>query len=213
MIPEFRPVVGHEQGTDRQPFSTDEHVFRVVQEAAAAGEPLAVRLGALLHDLGKPLPADSRPHQVLGAQIATRVLRRLRYPTRLSDRVTRLVRDHAFTLDGEIDDVRARRFLREHGLEHARDLIGHKRADLAAKRPEPWEPQALEKLARAVEEQAGSAHRLDDLAVDGTDLIELGFEPGPALGAALRKLLDDVVEDLSLNDSETLRSRARALLA
>ena len=214
VIPEFGPVVGHEQGTDRQPFSTDEHVFRVIQEAAGAGEPLAVRLGALLHDLGKPLPAaDSRPHQEVGAQIAARVLRRLRYPTRLSDRVTRLVRDHAFTLDGEVDDLRARRFLREHGLEHARDLIGHKRADLAAKRPEPWEPEALERLARAVEEQAGSAYRIDDLAVDGSDLIELGFEPGPALGAALRQLLDDVVDDPGLNESEILRRRARTLLA
>ena len=51
------------------------------------------------------------------------------------------------------------------------------------------------------------------LAVDGTDLIELGYRPGPALGRALDELLHAVVADPALNRRETLLDRAKELLA
>ena len=50
-----------------------------------------------------------------------------------STRSSRIVAGHAFGLDGPIDELRARRFLAEHGDELAFDLIAHKRADLNAK--------------------------------------------------------------------------------
>jgi tRNA nucleotidyltransferase (CCA-adding enzyme) len=55
-------------------------------------------------------------------------------------------------------------------------------------------------------------HRLADLAIDGNDLIELGFKPGPALGHALRDLLHEVVDDPALNTRPALLRRARAKL-
>ena len=63
-----------------------------------------------------------------------------------------------------------------------------------------------------VESELVSPHRLSDLAVDGTDLIEIGYRPGPELGQALAALLDAVVEDPSLNRRETLLVRAKELL-
>jgi tRNA nucleotidyltransferase (CCA-adding enzyme) len=57
-----------------------------------------------------------------------------------------------------------------------------------------------------------SPHRLGDLAVDGGDLIEVGFAPGPGLGHALQSLLHDVVDDPSLNTRDELRRRAQELL-
>ena len=53
-----------------------------------------------------------------------------------------------------------------------------------------------------------SPHRLDQLAVDGDDLIELGWQPGPGLGAALEHLLACVIGDPSLNEREWLLSEA-----
>jgi hypothetical protein len=47
--------------------------------------------------------------------------------------------------------------------------------------------------------------------VDGHDLIELGFEPGPPLGTALRELLHEVVEDPRRNTREQLLARAADL--
>jgi tRNA nucleotidyltransferase (CCA-adding enzyme) len=56
-----------------------------------------------------------------------------------------------------------------------------------------------------------SPHRLSDLAVDGADLIEIGYRPGPELGQTLAGLLDAVVEQPSLNRRETLLARAKEL--
>ena len=44
------------------------------------------------------------------------------------------------------------------------------------------------------------------------DLIQLGYEPGPALGRALDGLLKEVVETPALNRRETLLARAEELL-
>src|SRR5688500_1342119 len=54
VLPEIRPTLGYALGSRRQPLPLDEHLFAVVQAAADAGADLAVRLSALLHDLGKP---------------------------------------------------------------------------------------------------------------------------------------------------------------
>src|SRR5947208_1330227 len=54
LLPEFEQSIGFEQDSDRQHLPLDEHIFAVVQAAAEADAPLAVRLAALFHDLGKP---------------------------------------------------------------------------------------------------------------------------------------------------------------
>jgi len=60
---------------------------------------------------------------------------------------------------------------------------------------------------------AGPALSLAELAVDGHDLRDtLGVEEGPAVGAALERLLADVIEDPSLNQRLTLLTRASLFL-
>jgi len=48
---------------------------------------------------------------------------------------------------------------------------------------------------------------LKDLAVRGDDLIEAGVRPGPDVGDALQRLLDEVLEDPTRNTREYLLSR------
>jgi tRNA nucleotidyltransferase (CCA-adding enzyme) len=203
LLPEFEPAIGFEQDSKRQHLPLDEHIFAVVQ----ASEPsLAVRLAALFHDLGKP--GANGNHAERGARIAAEAMRRLRYPTRLQTQVTRIVRSHAFPLD-DVNELFARRFLREHGDELAFDLVAHKEADLRGKRVSQSELDAAAQLRALLEQQRSSPHRLKDLAVDGADLIELGYSEGPELGRALERLLDDVVEDPALNTRDELLARAR----
>lgn len=214
VIPEFAAAIGYELDSPRQPVTLDEHLFAVVQYTSDAGAPLAVRLAALLHDLGKPdADATGGDHAHLGAGTTGRVMRRLRYPNTLRDDVVRIVAGHSFWLEGVIDDRFARRFLASHGLDRARELVVHKRADLKAKAVEAWELEHLAELARHVEEQRDAVYRLGDLAVDGRDLLELGFREGPALGAELARLLDVVIDDPAANARETLLALAREALA
>jgi tRNA nucleotidyltransferase (CCA-adding enzyme) len=210
LLPEFRPALGFETGSERQFLPVDEHTFLVVQNAADTGAPLAVRLAALVHDLGKPLENGGEPHAAIGARIANDVLARLRYPTRLRERVRAIVRGHSFPLD-EVDSARARRFLREHGDRLALDLAAFKIADLGAKRVPEEEREAARRFGELLADERSSPHSVGDLAVDGDDLLGLGFSEGPALGAALERLLDDVVADPAANTRERLLERAREL--
>ena len=205
LLPEFEPAIGFEQDSKRQHLPLEEHIFAVVQAAAAS---LPVRLAALFHDLGKP--GANRDHAERGANIASEAMRRLRYPTRLRTHVTRIVAAHAFSLD-DVDELFARRFLREHGNELAFDLVAHKEADLRGKQVHQSELDAAARLRALLEQERSKPHRLEDLAIDGSDLIELGFGEGPKLGRALESLLDDVVEDPTLNTRDELLVRARRL--
>jgi tRNA nucleotidyltransferase (CCA-adding enzyme) len=226
LLPEFEPAIGFDQESRYHSLTVDEHTFVVVQAAADAGRPLAVRLAALFHDLGKPVVAwrggdgrlhfyareGERSHEEIGAELAGRALRRLRYPNDLRSRVVRIVRCHMLDI-GKGDALRARRLLARHGEELAFDLVDHKEADLRGKPNPDAELEALARFRAVLEAERSSPHRLSDLAVDGRDLIELGYEPGPALGRTLDRLLRDVVGDPSLNRREWLLARAEELRA
>ena len=211
LLPPFAGAIGFDANRERQGMPLDEHIFAVVQESADAEMPLSVRLAALLHDLGKP-EVSVAAHAERGADLAAAELRRLRYPTRLQSDVTHVVRYHAFFLEEPVDRVFARRLLREHG-ELAFALAQHKQADLRAK-PGAGddERERADRLLALLTEERASPHRVADLAVDGGDLIGIGYHEGPELGRALETLLDAVVEDPTLNEREKLLDRAGELL-
>ncbi len=211
VLPEFESVIGLELSSERQPLPLDEHLIAVVQATADLGAPLAVRLAALLHDLGKPVAAArGGSHAAHGAAIALAVVRRLRYPARMQRRVTTLVREHAFRVEAT-DAATARRFLAAHGDAVAYDLVTHKQADLCVKDVPDAEREALVRLRAALEREQGSAHRVSDLAIGGADLIALGFRESPALGGVLHELLDAVLEDPALNERKRLLALAEEL--
>jgi tRNA nucleotidyltransferase (CCA-adding enzyme) len=209
LLPEFTPTIGFVQSSKRQHLLLDEHIFAVVQAAADQDAPLTVRLGALLHDLGKPGAPDQ--HAKRGAEIAGEVLRRLRYPTALRRHVVTLVAWHSFHLDST-EPVDARRFLHRHGEGLALDLVAHRLADLAGKRPDPEDLERTLRFRTLLLAEREHPYRLDQLAVDGSDLIALGATPGPDLGGVLDTLLREVVEEPEANTRERLLARAEALI-
>jgi len=191
LIPEFGPA--H--------YLTD-HIFAVVQSSADAGDELAVRLAALFHDVGKPIDSSPRGHAQVAADIAQATMERLRYPTRLTRRVAAIVREHPYYAEERPTTPRAaRRFLMEHGDELTSDLDAIRLADLRGK---DRDTRQLEEAAALLEQERSSPHRVQDLAVDGGDLIAAGLEEGPALGRALHELLEAVVDDPALNTREAL---------
>jgi len=232
LLPEFERAIGFEQESRYHDLTVDEHTFAVVQAAADADFSLPVRLAAVFHDLGKPHVAwrgtddrlhyyakpgrAQRSHEQVGAELAGQALRRLRYPNVLRHRVVKIVRNHMFKV-GKDDGLRARRFLAKHGDQLAFDLVDHKRADFLGKRGSGGEPPPLEDIERldrfraALERERTSPHRVADLALDGHDLLELGYEPGPVIGRTLQELLQVVVDDPGRNTREQLLAVARRL--
>jgi putative nucleotidyltransferase with HDIG domain len=199
LIPEFAAV----------PDYLSDHIFGVVQASADAGDNLAVRLAAFFHDVGKPIDGDPLGHARVGAEIAQRTLERLRYPTRLVRRVVAIVRAHPFHAETAPREPRdLRRYLAEHGDDLAADITAMRFADLRAK---DRDESVLAEIAAGLERERANPHRIADLAVTGDDLIDLGFTPGPALGAALQALLDAVIDDPEFNTRDELLARAQEL--
>ena len=57
-----------------------------------------------------------------------------------------------------------------------------------------------------------SPYKLSQLEINGDDLIDIGYKPGPAVGNVLRELLDMVVEDRISNSREALLAAAKELM-
>lgn len=233
-LPEFEPARAYDQESRYHDLRLDEHIFRAVQAGADAGANLPVRLALLLHDLGKPAAAwrgkdnrlhfyanadvGKRSHEAIGGDLAAAALARLRYPSRLRAHVVRIVRNHMFSVGYGGNELKARKFLARHGDELAFDLVSHRQADLRGKRVEvdpklDRELRELDRFRATLRRERRNPYRVAHLAVDGADLIAVGFQPGPGLGQALNTLLADVVVDPSLNTREWLTARAQQLLA
>ncbi len=192
-----------------------DHTLRAV-DATPANRPV-VRLAALLHDVGKPATLDDGPfrgHEVVGAELAERLLDRLHLPRAVTERVAHLVRNHMFTYEPEWGDAGVRRFIQRVGIEAIDDLFALRRADNIGSGV-PAAAHALDELRGRVDAEIAASVVLDRsrLAVRGNDLMaELGVPAGPRLGRILEALLDRVIAEPHLNDRPTLLLLAEAML-
>ncbi len=192
------------------------HTLRTV-DAAPRSRPI-VRLAALLHDIGKPSTLGDghfHGHETVGAEMTRDLLRRLRMPRAIGERVALLVRQHMFTYEGTWSDAAVRRFINRIGRHALEELFELREADSIGSGI-PSDSFGLTELRRRVAEQLESQVALDlaDLAIGGDDLIaELGLTPGPAIGILLDHLLDRVIADPELNDRPTLLVLAQSALA
>lgn len=216
VIPELAPCVGFEQ---RNPWHCYDVFDHIMVSVAAAPPELTVRLTMLLHDIGKPAVASVDEagighfygHQKPSAEIAERVLRRLRCPGRLLRDVTELVRCHDAVVEPAEQSLR--RLLNRLGVEQARRLLAVKRADAMAQ-----SEKAQSRIDTLVRSEAlleriiaqRQAFSLKDLAIDGNDLIARGIGPGPELGRRLRLALEAVLDGRAENEREALLAIACA---
>jgi len=165
---------------------------------------LAVRLAALLHDIGKPstrkLLPDGRVafhhHEVVGAKMAAARLNALRFPKELVSDVSRLVelhlRFHGYG-EGEWTDSAVRRYVRDAGPLLTR-LHVLTRADCTTRNQ-----AKARRLARAydgLEQRIAELGEQEELArlrpeLNGYDIMRiLGIRGGPLVGRAYDFLLE-----------------------
>jgi tRNA nucleotidyltransferase (CCA-adding enzyme) len=192
-----------------------DHTLRSV-DAVSVDRPV-VRLAALLHDVGKPGTLDDGPfrgHEVVGAELAEKVLERLRTPKAAIERVVRLVRHHMFTYEPGWSDAGVRRFIQRVGVDTVDDLFALREADNVGSGV-PADAHGLHELRARVGAELAASVVLDRsrLAVRGDDLMrDLGLPAGPRLGRILDELLERVVAEPRLNDRATLLLLAESML-
>ena len=192
-----------------------DHSLRAV-DAAQASEPPVLRLAALLHDIGKARTLHDGHfigHERVSAEMAAEVLRRLRVPRALSERIVGVVRHHMYDYEPAWTDAAVRRFVRRLGEVDRELLFDLRRADNAASGVGPaGDENQAELEARIAAQVSAEPELLVDhrLAIDGYDLQrELGLEPGPEIGAVLDRLTELVLDDPSQNRRDLLLAHAR----
>jgi len=185
-------------------------------DAAPAGK-LAVRWAALLHDIGKPDTRVERRgdgtfygHQTVGADLAGRLLERLRFPGAPRAAIVHLVREHMFDFRREWTDAALRRWLRRVGLDAVADLFDLRIADMLGNGLKTGFPVYLEEMRQRIGRLLAESRAVSvlDLAVDGNDVMRvLGIEPGPRVGEVLEALLEEVLDDPGRNERQVLLAR------
>jgi poly(A) polymerase len=201
-----------------------EHTLTVLDQAIALepeGADLVLRLAALLHDIGKPRTrrfedgggVSFHHHEMVGARMATKRLRALRFPGDVVDDVARLVelhlRFHGYG-DGAWSDAAVRRYVRDAGplLDRLHLLT---RADCTTRNQR--RAAALTRAYDALESRIATLAEAEELAavrpdLDGTQIMAtLGIPPGPEVGQAYRFLLE-----LRLDRGPLSEEQARAEL-
>jgi tRNA nucleotidyltransferase (CCA-adding enzyme) len=134
---------------------------------------------------------------------------RLRFSNAEIRRVSELIGvglEPPLVLDTEPD---LRRWIHRAGGENLPDLA---RVWIAKARLDSWrwarDPRDVLSLIRRLRRESRSGHPLAqaDLALDGRGLISMGLKPGPRFGTILGYLMEQVLQNPSLNDPDSLRT-------
>lgn len=200
-----------------------EHNLRALQHSADKKRPLHVRLAALLHDIGKPASKrfDSIKkentfygHEVVGAKIAKKILQRLHFSNDIVVVVVKLVRNHLFFSDIEKITLSAvRRIIKNVGPENVWDLMKVRACDRIGMGRPVEAPYRLRKYHSMIEEAMKDPVSVGMLKIDGSILMNvLKIKPGPKIGFILHALLEEVLDDPTLNTKEYLQKRAGDLI-
>ena len=168
---------------------------RILDALEPGMEHVPVRLAALLCPLGES-----------GARAA---LKRLKCSNALTGTVATLVREAAAEMPGAALTLTARRFLSRYDLATITDLT----ALCSARHPEQAEAFAAlqQEAARLVETNA--CCRINQLAVNGRDLMDAGIRPGPGLRRVLDALLEQVLTGQLPNEKAALLAAAAQVAA
>ena len=216
VLPEIGPMIGFPQKSRHHIYDLMEHTARVVE-----GVPpqLSLRWAALLHDIGKPgtCVIDDQGeghyhgHAKESALLADAALLRLKTPTVLRKQVVDLISRHMTPL--EPDKHLLRRRLGKYGIQETLELLELQKADYFATGTKPA-PGPFPEISRLIDEilEEAACFSIRDLAINGTDLLALGFAPGPKLGQCLEALLRLVQEDAIPNEKEALLRKAKESL-
>jgi len=182
------------------------HTLQVLDQAIAQesdGPDLVLRWAAVLHDIGKPatreFPAGGRVtfhhHEVVGARMARKRLRALRYGNQLIDDVAQLVFLHLRFYgyrDGDWTDSAVRRYVVDAGplLPRLHKLV---RSDCTTRNKR--KAAALSVAYDTLEKRIAVLQKQEELSairpdLDGNQIMQLlGLPPGPLIGRAYQHLL------------------------
>lgn len=216
IIPELGRCIGFDQNNPYHKYTVYDHIAHAV--ANYKGNDISIKMALLLHDAGKPEcytedhnGGHFHGHSVYSMHIAKDVMTRLRFDNKTRDEVIDLVLYHDSDIYPGVRTVR--RWLNKIGEDMLNKLIFIKIADLEAhsdiNKAERRDDILAVKLVMKQVLAEQQCFKIKDLAINGHDLINIGFNQGPGIGKVMKHLLDKVIDGELENEREALIEEAK----
>lgn len=182
---------------------------------------LHLRLAMLFHDISKAnCQAKDKngaiyfnDHEQIASNMTIDILKRMKYDNATIKKVSILIKYHGAELNSS---VAIRRMLSVIKIELFNDLLLVKEADISAQNPNIQKKsfQELELIKHNFNNIIlnNDCFSIKDLAVNGSDLTEIGVTQGREIGRLLNYLLDIVINDPSRNQKDILLKSVRVFI-
>ena len=195
-----------------------EHTLIVLERVSPN---IVSRLGALLHDIGKPKTkgiengkVHFRHHEVVGARIANQILKRLKFSKKEIQDICLLVENHLrpHTFKMGWTDSAVRRYIVDSGemLDELNELV---RADITTKNKNKYEE--INKYLDEMEDRIAEVKEKEELSnlrppISGDDIMELfDLKPGPKVGKIMKALYEQRLNDGEVTKQEAIKLAER----
>ncbi len=218
-LPEFDAMMETPQESVHHIYNVGEHTLKSLQYVE---NQKVLRLAMLLHDVAKPLCISTDEagqnhfygHPQKGAEMAGKILRRLKLDNQTIARVKALVLYHDERK--QVTPIQMRKMMNQIGVEVLPDLFAVKYADVMAQSDyRRQEKLAYIKALKAAYQESlsrGECVTLKDLAINGSDLLSIGASQGKQIGEILKSLLETVLEQPEKNQRDTLLEIAHTMI-
>lgn len=218
-MPEIEIMFHFDQNTPHHNKTLWKHTMSTIQHI----EPeLLLRMTMFFHDIGKPLAQKKDPvknsyhykgHNRFSAAITETILKRLKYSNQFIEEVILLIKYHDVRFSDNKRQIK--HVLSAIGPENFEKLLKVQKADILAQSLYKREEKMKKLHAAETVFQDILEHRecfsLQDLAVNGRDLIHSGVTKGEDIGKTLKLLLSLVIDEKIENRKESLLQKSKEI--
>lgn len=219
IIPELELGYGCKQNKHHI-YDVFEHNLESLNFAAKKDFNMHIRFAALLHDIAKPESkrgegenATFYNHEIIGAEVTEKILKRLKFAKKDIDKIVNLVRYHLFYYNvDEVTESSIRRLIKNVGIKNMSDLIKLRMCDRIGSGCPKAEPYKLRHLKYLIEKVSKDPISVKMLKINGQDVMNiLNIKPSKKIGLILEILLAEVLEDPEKNNVDYLKKRTAEL--
>ena len=222
-IPELKNMFDFPQKNPHHDYDVFGHTVHAVENCNS--DDLTVKLAVFFHDFGKPYSYQDgedgirhfKGHGRVSADMTDVIMKRLKFDNETRNNVVQLVYYHDATF--EVGKKYVKRWLNKLGEKQFRRLLDVRRADIKGQKvvcstDKKDKIEKLDIIEKLIDEviQENQCFTLKDLAVNGNDLIQIGYNPDKQLGEALNILLNGVINEEFENKKDSLLNIAKEML-
>ncbi|WP_240841223.1 CCA tRNA nucleotidyltransferase [Acidaminobacter sp. JC074] len=214
ILPEILDSVDFDQHSEFHHLTVFDHLMATLNQTPAK---LPLRLAALLHDIGKPstfelIEGRGRfySHDKASVNLAGKFLKRFKYDNDTCKHVEILISNHMRLLDLD-NNKSVKKFMNKIGLDNLSDFLELRKADILSSTTND-SIESVESMKTKFDEiiHEKAPMSVNDLALDGHDLMKLGYK-GKEIGELKLLLLDLVLDKPQMNNKESLIEHIKLL--